>query len=135
MKPHKYMTQQGNTWTIRRRVPKDILDKFPKGEVWKSLKTGDLPTANSRYPAALTEIETQFAQARLDFKSQKPASLNTVDISWIAKTWFDAERQKLNSNDVGFENNYEKSACINELHFQRSIWLEESDTALSLIHI
>lgn len=91
MKPHKYMRQRGGKWTIVRKVPTDVVEQFGRKQVWRSLNTGDLSMANTRYLAVMAEIEAEFDKARLNQASSKPMSLNTVDIEWIARNWFYAE--------------------------------------------
>ena len=129
MKPHKYMKLRGNKWYIIRKVPADISHSFPKKQIWKSLKTSDLQMAHSRYPKALAEIEAEFELAKVNSVINQPASLNMMDIDWIAKTWFDGRNQVLNDEDIGFDSASEKIRRINEIDFERTMWLEEDVNA------
>lgn len=105
------------------------MGSFPKGEVWRSLKTGDLSIENSIYPKALVEIEEQFSQARIDAQVCAPKSLDSVDIAWITKPWFHANEARLMANDIGFENSLETAARIQDIQFERALWLEEPPKA------
>lgn len=128
MKPHKYMSQPNkgsNKWYIIRKYPSDISHNFKGAQKWVSLKTGDLATANKRYPAVMAQIEAEFEQ----YRNSQASSLDTVDIEWIAKSWFEGQVQILNDQDVGFDSMAEKDDRINDIGIERTMWLEEGVTA------
>ena len=59
------MTLKGNVFHIRRRVPSALKASIGKGEIWRSLDTGDVKTAIGRSHYINAEIEALFEQARL----------------------------------------------------------------------
>lgn len=128
MKPYKYMTQpkKGSLkWYIVRRYPSDIAHNFTGTHKWVSLKTSDLATANKRYPAAIAKLEAEFE----NYRNSQATSLHAVDIEWIAKTWFNGQTQDLSNRDIGFDSAVEKAQRINDVTFERTMWLEEEAEA------
>ncbi len=65
------LVKHRHVWSLRHRVPKDIIETFGKKEVWRSLRTRDDRIAAQRYRTAKSEIEAEFEAHRASL-SQKP---------------------------------------------------------------
>jgi len=117
-----------NKWYVIRKYPSDIAHNYKSPQKWVSLKTGDLATANKRYPAVMAKIEAEFEQ----YRNSQASSLDMVDIEWIAKSWFEGQVQTLSDKDVGFNSMAEKADHINDVGIEHTIWLEENVGANSI---
>ncbi len=54
------LVKHRHVWSLRHRVPKDIIETFGKKEVWRSLRTRDDRIAAQRYHTVKSEIEAEF---------------------------------------------------------------------------
>ena len=73
----RYLTKSKNGWyTFRRKVPKDVRDKFGRTEVKKSLKTKEFNLALSAAARLFSEYDGQFNRIR-----ELSGSINSVALS------------------------------------------------------
>lgn len=62
IRPKKANGSQVNTWWLRKKVPEKLRPLVGKSEVWRSLDTTDLRTANQRIGQISAAIEADWAR-------------------------------------------------------------------------
>lgn len=88
IRPKKANGNQVNTWWIRKKVPLKLRNVVGRSEVWRSLKTTDLRTANQRIGQVSASIEAEWAGlvAQADnSKKPKAAMLESPPLSFRAR--------------------------------------------------
>lgn len=58
------LVQRGRIWYYRKRVPKDLVERYGKREIPISLETEDYRTAVGRFHEEAAKLETEFAEIR-----------------------------------------------------------------------
>lgn len=123
MTRHMYLKRRGGTWGIRRRVPKDIVEVLGKKELWRTLRTEDKTTAQTRYPVALQSMEQEFAMVRAQISAGAPVSLSGLDVEWEAQKWFEREVRSLKERDIQqFDSQEERLEYVRNLGTELSEW-------------
>ncbi len=82
------LVRRGSKFSIRIRVPDNIRHIVGKGEVWKSLETGDLNLAKEVYGRIYAEIQGEFSRARRSLMPQEPKPLTSEMARLFAVSWF-----------------------------------------------
>jgi hypothetical protein len=68
IRPKKANGREQNVYWIRKKVPKRYRALVGKGEVWKSLGTTDLRTANARIAIVSLELEQEWIRLGVEAK-------------------------------------------------------------------
>ena len=58
------LTRRGTKWYLRVKVPKDVVGKVGRSEIWKTLGTGDHRKAVTLYHQARADMVAQFEIVR-----------------------------------------------------------------------
>lgn len=90
--------RRGGTWTIRFRVPTELVLPLRKKEITYSLRTRDAQIARQRHAIERVKIEQQFADARRKLPAHPatlPDALTVEEIQRIVVCWFhEADRKR-----------------------------------------
>ncbi len=84
--PISYMASNGNGHYLQKRVPKDLVNEYPK-PVIKRYLSADLAEAKRKLPVELTRLEQEFAEKRLLRDSKPLATLSDNEIERLTAIW------------------------------------------------
>lgn len=83
-----YVQKRGNKYGVRLRVPDDLREILGKGEVTRSLGTGDPVAAKKKYHEICAEVEAEFSAARERTKPTMPPLLSEEMAANLVDAYF-----------------------------------------------
>ena len=110
------MLKRGNTYTLRKRVPQELVPIIGKKMLWKSLDTADYETACQRYPYYWADLSAQIDEARLHLaheqNNKKPMdALQEPELIHLAWSWLDEYEKKSKEREIKKSGLYNPQNC------------------------
>lgn len=102
----QYLMRRGGRYSIRMRVPQDLLEAYaPTKEICRALGTGDFKKAKSLLGLAKMKIEAEFERKRLERsrrqdEADRLSQLDLHTVTLLVLDWFEDQKKDRDRADV-----------------------------------
>lgn len=125
------LQQKGNTWFLRKRVPKDLVDIYKKKEIIRTLETSDYHEAVARLYHEQAKIQSEFKEhrAKIAAVNDNPDILSSYadyQLEGLVLRWFaDQEKKQHVSKDLTELTEEEKQDIETNMDYEYRMMLDE----------